>query len=105
MYQQAQKLYVNLHKRLLHKDTVEQLQWYAARMTGIDWPLKNVAPPGVSIVQQDTLSEWIQQIQFNTFWEHTYGEDGFLPAWDRFSLGDKLDPWTKLRLPITAELQ
>jgi hypothetical protein len=101
IYSKTQKLYIKLHKERLHKNTVEQLQLYAAQIP-VDWPFLNegISLPSESIVQLDTLSEWIQSVQFNQKWQTSYRMNGYLEAWDTFNQNKETSQWEKLLLPI-----
>jgi hypothetical protein len=103
IYGEAQQLYLRLHKEKLSKNDVEQLQLYAAQVP-VDWPFSDIPLPHKSMVQLDTLTEWIQQIQFAPKWFETRDTHGQLEIWDKFSQ-PRMDPWPQLTIPIDDPTQ
>ena len=103
IYGEAQQLYLRLHKEKLSKDDVEQLQLYAAQVP-VDWPFDDIPLPHKSMVQLDTLTEWIQQIQFTSKWFETRDTNGQLEIWDEFNQ-PRMDPWPQLTISIDDPTQ
>ena len=79
------------------KSEIETLQTYAVQAP-IKWPFKDIPLPSESMVQLDTFTEWIQQIQFKQDWIDLCITQDSAISWDDYNNSNQ---WDKLLLPLT----